>query len=106
MRLQPPSESFLATIDFFSILYRRKQVVGRTLRCEEPENIFFVFRAEICPHPHMANHSAGNRWRQLLREAMTSTAIRVEFALTHVRLFHIGSFRRRFSSRTGRLRRG
>ena len=75
------------------------------LRCEEPEDIFFIFSAEIRPHPHMANHGARNRWRQLLGKAMTSATVRVEFTLTHVRLIRTGSFRRRFSSGTGRLRR-
>jgi hypothetical protein len=80
------------------------QLVG-VLGCEESEDILFVFSAEICPHPHMANHGARNRWGQLLRKTMAPATIRVEFALTHVLLFHTGSFRRRFGIGTGRLRR-
>ncbi|MEA2261822.1 MAG: hypothetical protein QOJ51_4647 [Acidobacteriaceae bacterium] len=91
--------------------YRVRQTLCQTdktwcsSRCEESENIFFIFSAKTCPHPHMTNHGSCKRWRQLLGKAVTSATIRVEFTLTHVRLFRTVGFRRRFSSTSTRLRR-
>jgi hypothetical protein len=60
-----------------------EQIV-KVLRREESEDILLVFNAEICPHPHVANHGAGKRGGQLLRKAVTPAAVRIEFTLTHV----------------------
>ena len=102
--LQRTCPASVMTIHRLGGLQTESRSLEEPLRCEEPEDIFCVFSAEICPHPHMANRGAGKRWRQLLRKAMTSATVRVEFTLTNIRLICTGSFRRRFSSSTGRLR--
>src|SRR5260370_9613868 len=76
------------------------------LRCEVPENIFFILSTKNCPHSHMANHGAGNRWRQLLGGVMTATTVCIEFSFAYVRLSRAFSFHCRFSVRAGRFRRG
>jgi hypothetical protein len=86
----------------------RQITLGRSSRCEESEDIFFVFSAKVCPNSHMANHGSGKRWRQLFGKAMAPATIRIEFTLTHVRSFRTTNLRRRFSrsaGRFGRLRR-
>ena len=53
-----PIASMEGTIEFVP---DGSQTVG-FLGCEEFEDILFIVSAEICPHPHMANHGAGDRW--------------------------------------------
>jgi hypothetical protein len=75
-------------------------VALKFLWCEEFEDVLFILSTEARPHPHMANHGAGQRWRQLLRSAMTPATVRREFSFAYV-----GLLRRRFSRGSGRFRR-
>jgi hypothetical protein len=74
------------------------------LRREVSEDVFFVLGGEICPHPHMANHSASEGWRQLLGSSMAPATVRIKFPLTYVRLLGGIGFCGLFGGR-GRLNR-
>ena len=77
---------------------------SQLLGCQVLQNVFFILSTEVCPHSHMANHSSGKRWRQLLRRAMATAAVRVELS-TAIRLLRAFSCRRRFGRGSDRLKR-
>ena len=64
------------------------------LRREVSEDILFVLSAEVCPHSHVTNDSAGKGWVQLLGSVVTTGTVRLKFSLAWVRLSRGGGLRR------------